>query len=432
MPRPRPPIALMISTLLVPLACALLQSPHTESSLPQRTRVRAARMLDVVAGKIVANPEIEVVADRIVAVRTATGPWPAGDVVIDLGDVTVAPGLVDCHTHLAFELDATSALRPVLDTPADIAIQGVKNARTTLLAGITTVRDLGSSGFTDVALMRAVERGDVVGPWIVPAGNAIGITGGHADVTGFAPGILPQSPADGVADGVDECLEAVRTQIKHGAKVIKIMATAGVLSFEEHVGAQQLSFDEMKAICDEAARHGVKVAAHAHGAEGLKAAIRAGVASIEHGSLVDDEAIALMLERGTYLVPTQYLLQRLDTSKLPEVWRRKAEWLFPRKDEGLRKAIARGVKIAFGTDAGVYPHGENARELATYVAHGMTPLAAIRSATSGACELLGLSDRGSIEVGKLADLVAVPGDPLQDVRAFERVSWVMHGGRVVR
>jgi imidazolonepropionase-like amidohydrolase len=284
----------------------------------------------------------------------------------------------------------------------------------------------------DVALMKAVERGEIDGPWIFPAGHAIGITGGHADATGFAPGILPQDPEHGIADGPEECVKAVRAQIKYGAKVIKCVATAGVLSFEASVGAQQLSDAELEAIVEEAARHGVKVAAHAHGRDGILAAVRAGVASIEHGSVLDDTVIDEMLKRGTFLVPTYYLQERLDLGKLPELVRHKAETIFALKDESMRKAIARGVKIAYGTDAAVYPHGENARELACLVRLGLSPADALRSATLRAAELLGVSDRGEIVAGQLADLIAVSGDPLADVRRMESVEWVMHGGRVVR
>ena len=221
-------------------------------------------------------------------------------------------------------------------------------------------------------------------------------------------------------------------QIKHGAQVIKTCATAGVLSLEGPVGAQQYSYDELKAMVDEAARHGVKVAAHAHGTQGIKDAVRAGVASIEHGSMLDDEAIALMKERGTFLVPTTYLADRINLAVLPPLVRRKAETVLPLMRESHRKAIAAGVKIAFGTDAAVYPHGENAKEFAAYVKLGMTPLAALRTATTMAAELLGKDDRGVIAPGKLADLIAVPGDPLQDITATERVNWVMLGGSVIK
>jgi imidazolonepropionase-like amidohydrolase len=278
----------------------------------------------------------------------------------------------------------------------------------------------------------AVERGDIVSPHVVPSRDALGITGGHCDVTGYAPGVLEQGPREGVANGPWEVVEAVRYQIKHGAHVIKTCATAGVLSMEGPVGAQQYTYDELKAMVDEASRHGIKVAAHAHGTDGIKAAVRAGVASIEHGSLLDDEAIAMMKERGTYLVPTTYLVDRINLAVLPPLVRQKAESIMPRARESVRMAIAQRVKIAFGTDAGVFPHGENAREFAVYVKLGMSPADAIRTGTVNAADLLGLQDRGAIASGKLADIIAVPGDPLQDITATERVVFVMQAGKIVK
>ena len=394
--------------------------------------VRAARMLDVRAGRLVERPQIVVRGRRIVSVGSAAEAPPVGSEIVDLGDLTILPGLIDCHTHLSSTLEGDFVNRIVHEGPADEALRGAKHARITLLAGFTTVRDVGSSEFVDVALMRAIERGDGDGPGLIPAGHAIGITGGHGDVTGFRTGLLEKDHEHGVADGADECAAAVREKLKYGAKVIKCMATAGVLSFEDSVGAQQLSDAELRAIVEEATRHGVKVAAHAHGPEGIVAAVRAGVASVEHGSVLTDEAIALMLERGTYLVPTAYLRYRVDMGNLPEKLRAKAEWIFPKAEESLRKAIARGVKIAYGTDAAVYPHGENAKEFAVLVRFGMKPVNAIRSATLHAADLLGLADRGELTAGSLADIVAVAGDPLADVTVLERVRWVMQGGRIVR
>ncbi|HET9370916.1 MAG TPA: amidohydrolase family protein, partial [Vicinamibacterales bacterium] len=362
---------------------------------------------------------------------TAVNPAapPAGAQPLDLGDVTLLPGFMDMHTHLAFELGATSFTEAVTTTVADNALTAARNGPRTLFAGFTTVRDFG--GDATVAFAKAVDRGDLVGPRVIPSRNMIGITGGHCDVTGFAPGILEGGPEDGIADGPWEAVQAVRYQIKHGAQVIKICATAGVLSLEGPVGAQQLTLEEMKAIVDEAARHGLKVAAHAHGTEGIKAAVTAGVASIEHGSILDDEAISLMKKHGTYLVPTSYLADRINLAVLPPPVRRKAEIVIPQARESLHKAIAAGVKIAFGTDAAVFPHGENAKEFAVYVKRGMSPLEALRSATLYAADLAGKTDRGAIAAGRLADLVAVPGDPLKDITATERVTWVMFGGKVV-
>lgn len=395
---------------------------------PERIVLRAARMLDVESGRIVSNPRIVVEGRTIAAVNPSAEP--AGARVVDLGNVTLLPGFIDAHTHLSGEIGADMLMLPVTETEIDAAFKATRHARSTLMAGFTTVRDFG--GDVTVALGKAVERGDVLSPHVVPSRNSLGITGGHCDVTGYAPGILEQTPEHGVADGPWEVVESVRYQIKHGAQVIKTCATAGVLSLEGPVGAQQYSYEELKAMVDEAARHGVKVAAHAHGTEGIKAAVRAGVASIEHGSMLDDEAIALMKDRGTYLVPTSYLVDRINLAVLPAPIRRKAEYVLPLARESLRKAIARDVKIAFGTDAGVFPHGENAREFAVYTKLGMTPLAALRAATVHAADLLGKTDRGVIAPGKLADLIAVPGNPLEDITATERVQFVMVGGRIVK
>jgi imidazolonepropionase-like amidohydrolase len=390
--------------------------------------VRAARMLDVETGEMLTNASVVVRGDRITAVNPSS--MPSGARVIDLGDVTLLPGLIDMHTHLAGDIGGDILLEPVTMTMVDAAFVAAKNAQTTIMAGFTTVRDYG--GDVTVALGHAVDRGDVVGPRVVPSRNPLGITGGHCDVTGYSPGILEQDVEDGVADGPWEVVQAVRYQIKHGAQVIKTCATAGVLSMEGPVGAQQYSYEELKAMVDEAARHGIKVAAHAHGTEGIKAAVLAGVASIEHGSILDDEAIAMMKERGTYLVPTSYLADRIDLDVLPDVMRQKAEYVLPIMRESLRKAIAADVPIAFGTDAAVFPHGENAREFAVYVKLGMSPLEALRTATVYAVDLLGRDDRGVIAAGKLADLVAVPGNPLEDISMTERVLWVMQGGVVVK
>lgn len=420
-------------SLAVLLLAALFSFPHRMGAQDDTTEIvvlRAARMLDVVSGKMLENPAVVVEDGKIIDVNPDR--TPSGAMEIDLGDMTLLPGLIDLHTHLVYEIGGDWVTRPVTDLPADDAFRAAKNARITLMAGFTTVRDVGSRNFVDVALGLATDEGFIPGPRVVPSGYALGITGGHCDITGFAPGILEGTAEHGIADGPDEVLKAVRYQIKHGAKVIKICATAGVLSFEESVGAQQFSDEEMRVIVEEATRHGIKVAAHAHGTEGIKAAVRAGVASIEHGSILDAESIQLMKEHGTFLVPTTYLVDAIDLNALPPAIRAKAEWVLPRARESLRTAIREGVRIGFGTDAAVYPHGDNAREFSVLVKLGMSPLEALRSATLHAAELLDVSDRGVIEAGRFADIIGVPGDPLEDISVTERVAFVMKGGTVYR
>ena len=410
--------------LFVVVLCA-----STFAQPPAPLNLRAARWLDVAAGQIRAQAVVVVQDGRITSVG---GEIPAGARTVDLGDVTLLPGLIDAHTHLTGDLEGDWVTRDVRELPADAALRGARNAKRTLEAGFTTVRNVAAGGFADIALMKAIDAGLVPGPRMIASAHALGITGGHCDATGWAPGILEGGPEEGIVDGVDAAIRGVRYQIKHGARVIKICATAGVLSFDATVGAQQLSDDEIRAIVEETARHGLKVAAHAHGTQGILAAVKAGVASIEHGSMLNDEIIALMKKKGTYLVPTAYLLTAMPLDLLPPPIAAKAKQIIPLAQESHRQAIKAGVKIAFGTDAAVYPHGVNAREFAVYVGYGMTPIEAIRTATSGAADLLGVGDRGTIAPGQLADLVAVPGDPLKDIKVMERVSFVMKGGVVVR
>jgi imidazolonepropionase-like amidohydrolase len=413
-----------LTALFVVLLCASIFAQP-----PAPIILRAARWLDVGAGQV-RTPAVVVIQDgRITGVGA---DMPAGARTIDLGDVTLLPGLIDAHTHLTSDIEGDWVTRGVRELPADAALRGARNAKRTLEAGFTTVRDVGAGGFADIALMKAIDAGMVPGPRMIASANALGITGGHCDATGWAPGILEGGPEEGIVDGVDAAVRGVRYQIKHGARVIKICATAGVLSFDATVGAQQLSDEEMRAIVEETGRHGLKVAAHAHGTQGILAAVKAGVASIEHGSMLNDEIIALMKKRGTYLVPTAYLLTAMPLNLLPPPIAVKAKQIIPLAQESHRQAIKAGVKIAFGTDAGVYPHGVNAREFAVYVGYGLTPLEAIRTATIGAADLLGVGDRGTIAPGQLADLVAVPGDPLKDIKLMEQVSFVMKGGVVVR
>jgi imidazolonepropionase-like amidohydrolase len=419
-------MTLRFPTALV-LSCLVTGYPATAQ---QVTVVRAARMLDVVRGEMV-SPAVVVIADGKIR-SVGPGEVPPGAKPIDLGDLTLLPGLIDAHTHLSYDISGDWVTRSVRELPADAALRGARNARLTLMAGFTTVRDVGSTGFADVSLMKAIDAGFVIGPRMIPSAHAIGITGGHCDDTGWAPGIHELGPKDGVADGVDEAIKAARYQVKHGAKVIKVCATAGVLSFDATLGAQQLSDAELQAIVQEAVRHGLKVAAHAHGTEGIKAAVRAGVASIEHGSMIDDEAAELMKRRGTYLVPTAYLLGTFKFDSLPPPLAAKARQVIPLAQESHRRAIRAGVKVAFGTDAAVAPHGDNAREFVVYVGYGMRPIDAIRTATLNAADLLGVTDRGVIASGKLADLIAVRGNPLEDVRVLQQVPWVMKGGVVIK
>ncbi len=400
-------------------------------ALAQTTVVRARGYLDVQQGRVVEPAILVIDGDTISAINP--GLAPPGAEIYDLGDRILLPGLADLHTHLTMDIEGDWANRAAHETASDWALRGARNANRTLLAGFTTVRDVGSQrGMPDVALMHAIDRGMVPGPRMFAAGNALSITGGHCDVSGFAPGILEGGPHEGVADGGDEVLKAVRYQIKHGANVIKICATAGVLSFEGPVGAQQYTIEEMRVAVQEAARHGLKVAAHAHGTEGIIAASQAGVASIEHSSILTDEAVRVLKDNGTFAIFNLYLAEAIDRDSLPEQLQIKMDIVKSKAFDSFSLAIAGGVRMALGTDAGVYPHGDNARELTAQVEHGLDPIEAIRSATIYAAELIGVEDRGSIEIGLLADLIAVEGNPIEDIRVLEDVQFVMKGGLVYK
>lgn len=396
----------------------------------QPTVVNAGSYVDVDRGRLISPATIVVEEGVITAINPRS--TPRGARVIDLGDRTLLPGLIDTHTHVTMDIGPDMMVRRFTDSNADDALRGAYNARLTLEAGFTTIRNVGGRGFADVDLAEAINRGWLPGPDIHAAGHSISITGGHCDATGLAPGIAERGPEQGVADGPDGVLRAVRYQIKHGAKVIKICATAGVLSFEESFGAQQMTDEEMRVAVEEAARHDMKVAAHAHGAEGIRAAVEAGVASIEHGSAITTEIGRMMKERGTYLVPTTYLVDAIDLEILPPLLRKKAETILPIARRNLRRAISEGVPIAFGTDSAVYPHGDNAKELGVLVDLGMSPAEALRSATVNAADLMGLEDRGRISTGLRADLIAVSGNPLENVRVTESVDWVMKRGTIYK
>jgi len=414
-----------LTALFVVLLCA-----SAFAQPPAPIVLRAARWLDVSAGQVRA-PAVVVVQDGRIA--SVGGEIPPGARAVDLGDVTLLPGLIDVHTHLTGDIEGDWVTRDVRELPADAALRGARNAKRTLEAGFTTVRNLGAGGFADIALMKAIDSGMVPGPRMIASAHALGITGGHCDVTGWAPGILEGGPEEGIVDGVDAAVRGVRYQIKHGARVIKICATAGVLSFDATVGAQQLSDDEMRAIVEETTRHGLKVAAHAHGTQGILAAVKAGVASIEHGSMLNDEIIALMKKKGTYLVPTAYLLTAMPLNLLPPPIAAKAKQIIPLAQESHRQAVKAGVKIAFGTDTGVSDHGKNAQEFALLVKAGLTPAGAIKAATLDAATLLDrVATVGSIEPGKDADIIAVATSPLNDVTELERVRFVMRRGVVHR
>lgn len=401
--------------------------------------LRSARLLDVTRGEYVVPGELLVDRERIVAVAPQSVPDDA--VVVELGDLTLLPGLMDMEVNLLLGgPDHDGPLNAVQDDPALRTLRAVANARRTLRSGFTTVRNLGlfiqTGGLLlDVALMRAIDFGWIDGPRVVPAGHAIAPTGGHLDPTMFqklAPHLMPLTIEEGIANGVSEVRKAVRYQIKYGAQLIKVCASGGVMSHTGPAGAQQYSSEELAAIADEAHRAGLKVAAHAHGDDGIRAAIEAGIDCIEHGSLATDETLDLMVERGTFLVATTYLADGMDVSHAAPELQAKAAEVFPRARKTITKAIERGVKVACGTDAPAIPHGRNAKELIALVDRGMSPLQAIRSATTVSAELIDSDDRGRLEPGLLADVIGVPGDPLADIGMTERVAFVMKGGQVFR
>jgi imidazolonepropionase-like amidohydrolase len=397
----------------------------------RRIVVRAARMLDVRSGQMVANPVIVIEGDRIVSIG---GQAPQGAELIDLGNATLLPGLMDMHTHLTFEPQLLG-YQGLGISPQREALFGAKNAKLTLEAGFTVARNVGAGGFSDVALRDAIEAGDVPGPRLLVSGPSMGITGGHCD-----DNLLPyeyHSTSPGIADGPAAVQHKVRELIKYGASVIKVCATGGVLSRGTDPRTSQVTREELQMLVSEAHRLGRTVAAHAHGGEGIIWASEAGVDSIEHGSYLDDAGIAVMKKNGTYLVPTLYLmdwfLENAERVGMPDYGIRKGREVLPIARKNFARAVQQGVKVAFGTDSAVYPHGLNGREFAVYVRLGMTPLAAIQSATLNTADLIKMSDRlGTLEPNKLADIIAVDGNPLDDISTLERVKFVMKGGRVYK
>jgi imidazolonepropionase-like amidohydrolase len=394
--------------------------------------VHAGRVLDVKSGKFLPDQAIVIEGDKIVSVGPASAQSD-GAAVINLPNATVLPGLIDSHTHLT--MNPSFGYQTLGISVPRQALIGAHNANATLQAGFTTVRNVGAADFTDVALRDAIDAGDVPGPRMLASGPPLSITGGHCDNN-----LLPfeyHATREGVADGIAAVQHKVRENIKYGADLIKVCATGGVLSKGDDPQASQYTLEEMKAIVADAHRLGRKVAAHAHGAQGILWASEAGVDSIEHGSYIDDAGIAEMKKNGTYLVPTVYLTQwaeeNPDKLRLPDFLLAKSKAVGPVARKNATRAFAAGVKIAFGTDAGVYPHGLNAHQFALMVKLGLTPLQAIQSATINDADLLGWSDKvGTLEAGKWADLIAVDGDPLQDVTTLEKVKFVMKGGEVVK
>ncbi|MFC4309743.1 amidohydrolase family protein [Steroidobacter flavus] len=401
--------------------------------------IRAGKVIDVERGRVLSDQMIRIDGERIVSVGDYKADANAGGQWLDWSRYTVLPGLMDMHTHLADFITSAEVAAPLYTSAADAALQGVDNARRTLRAGFTTVRDVGCyRAFTDVALRNAINRGIIDGPRMFVVGAYITVSGGGGEVTGFAPDVVvPVEMRRGVANSELEIRQRVRELISGGATFIKVIATGAVLTAGTTPGAAEYSESEIHAAVDEAAQYGIFVAAHAHGAEGIKRAVRAGVRSIEHASYLDDEGIALMKKQGTWLVADIYNGDYIAETGRRDHW---SEEILRKNDEttqtqrdGFAKAVKAGVRIAFGTDSGVYPHGDNARQFAYMVRYGLTPMQAIRAATLNSAQLLAQEkDLGSIATGKFADLIAVEGDPLADIDKLRQIRGVVKAGRQIR
>lgn len=431
-------IHLLYGLLLCAAVYTQAQKPPEKSYV-----LKAARLFDGKSDSVTTPGIVVVAGGKIVAVGPSA-KIPSGAETIDLGDATLLPGFIDAHTHLTFQYSddyKQEELNRLQKTVAERALDASVNARVTLMAGFTTVRDVGSSDYLDVGLRNAIRNGDVPGPRMLVSVHALGSTGGHCDdQAGFKEGLFGHEagPLEGVINGPDQARYAVRLDHKYGADMIKVCASGGVLSPTDDVDTPELTQEELNAIVDEAHSLRRKTAAHAHGAEAAKRAIRAGIDSIEHGSFLDDEALDMMKQRGTYLVPTlmavQGLQEKLDRGVyLPPAIAAKARAAINSLHQTFQRALARGVKIALGTDAAVYPHGRNAEEFHQMVDLGMKPIDALKAGTSSDADLLGLADKiGSLEPSKLADVVAVPGDPTQNIRQTEHAFFVMKEGVIFK